>query len=311
MLNFTGEIATRWREFSPAPLQGIQLLDGSSSLKILRLDLITSWATGNKYFKLKYVLHEALTSGIERIVSKGGMFSNHLAALSEACLAFNIHLVTVIRSHVRDEMNPSIQRLRAHEHEILYLPPSDYKSFDSGDAERLFPGSLFIPEGGLSTAGIKGTSEIMQSCLECNPSHIIVAGGTMGTACGIVAAAPASVKVIIVPAWKGCTYSYFTEILNKFEVHPACTWDIWPDYHFGGFGKFNHDLIEFMIQFTRDTGIPLDPVYNGKVMYAIDDKMRSGFFNDNDSILVLHTGGMQGLAGFKYRFPEEWGRYQP
>ena len=311
MLNFTGEIASRWREFSPAPLQGIQLLDGSSSLKMLRLDLITSWATGNKYFKLKYVLHEALTSGIERIVSKGGMFSNHLAALSEACLEFNIHLVTVIRSHVRDEMNPSIQRLRAHEHEILYLPPSDYKSFDSGDAERLFPGSLFIPEGGLSTAGIKGTSEIMQSCLECNPSHIIVAGGTMGTACGIVAAAPASVKVIIVPAWKGCTYSYFTEILNKFEVHPACTWDIWPDYHFGGFGKFNHDLIEFMIQFTRDTGIPLDPVYNGKVMYAIDDKMRSGFFNDNDSIIALHTGGMQGLAGFKYRFPEEWGRYQP
>ena len=311
MLNFTGEIATRWREFSPAPLQGIQLLDSSSSLKMLRLDLITSWATGNKYFKLKYVLHEALTSGIERIVSKGGMFSNHLAALSEACLEFNIHLVTVIRSHVRDEMNPSIQRLRAHEHEILYLPPSDYKSFDSGDAERLFPGSLFIPEGGLSTAGIKGTSEIMQSCLECNPSHIIVAGGTMGTACGIVAAAPASVKVIIVPAWKGCTYSYFTEILNKFEVHPACTWDIWPDYHFGGFGKFNHDLIEFMIQFTRDTGIPLDPVYNGKVMYAIDDKMRSGFFNDNDSIIALHTGGMQGLAGFKYRFPEEWGRYQP
>ena len=311
MLNFTGEIATRWREFSPAPLQGIQLLDGSSSLKMLRLDLITSWATGNKYFKLKYVLHEALTSGIERIVSKGGMFSNHLAALSEACLEFNIHLVTVIRSHVRDEMNPSIQRLRAHGHEILYLPPSDYKSFDSGDAERLFPGSLFIPEGGLSTAGIKGTSEIMQSCLECNPSHIIVAGGTMGTACGIVAAAPASVKVIIVPAWKGCTYSYFTEILNKFEVHPACTWDIWPDYHFGGFGKFNHDLIEFMIQFTRDTGIPLDPVYNGKVMYAIDDKMRSGFFNDNDSIIALHTGGMQGLAGFKYRFPEEWGRYQP
>jgi len=311
MLNFTGEIATRWREFSPAPLQGIQLLDGSSSLKILRLDLITSWATGNKYFKLKYVLHEALTSGIERIVSKGGMFSNHLAALSEACMEFNIHLVAVIRSHVRDEMNPSIQRLRAHGHEILYLPPSDYKLFDSSEAERLFPESLFIPEGGLSTAGIKGTSEIMQGCLECNPSHIIVAGGTMGTACGIVAAAPASVKVIIVPAWKGCTHSYFNEILTKFEVHTACTWDIWPDYHFGGFGKFNHELVEFMVQFSRHTDIPLDPVYTGKVMYAIDDKMKSGYFSDNDSIIALHTGGMQGLEGFKYRFPEEWGRYQP
>lgn len=311
MLNFTGEIASCWREFSPGPLQDIQLPDRSTSLKMLRLDLIRSWASGNKYFKLKYVMHEALSSGIQTIVSKGGMFSNHLAALSEACLAFNLHLVAVVRSYAPDELNPSIQRLKAKGHEIIYLPPSDYRSFDTEESARLFPGALFIPEGGLSESGIRGTSEIMQGCLECNPSHIVVAGGTMGTACGIVAAAPTSVKVIIVPAWKGCTHSYFSEILERFSVHPACTWDIWPDYHFGGFGKFNDQLIAFMSQFTQDTQIPLDPVYTGKVMYAMDDKMRSGFFNDSDSIIALHTGGMQGLAGFKYRFPEEWGSYQP
>lgn len=311
MLNFTGEIASRWREFSPGPIQGIQLPDRGTSLKMLRLDLIRSWASGNKYFKLKYVLQEALSSGIQAIVSKGGMFSNHLAALSEACIDFNIHLVAVIRSHVPDEMNPAIQRLRAHGHEIIYLSPSDYKSFDLEASSRLFPGSLFIPEGGLSESGIRGTSEIMQDCVACNPTHVVVAGGTMGTACGIVAAAPAQVKVIIVPAWKGCTHSYFSGILNTFGVDPACTWDIWPDYHFGGFGRFNQQLIDFMIQFTRNTGIPLDPVYTGKVMYAIDDKMRSGLFNDSDNIIAIHTGGIQGLAGFKYRFPAEWGRYLP
>lgn len=276
---------------------------------MMRLDLIRSWASGNKYFKLKYGLQEALSSGAKVIVSKGGMFSNHLAALSEACLAFNIQLVAVIRSYAPDEGNPAIRRLRAHGQEIIYLPPSQYKSFNVEESARLFPASLFIPEGGLSESGIRGTSEIMQHCLVCSTSHIVVAGGTMGTASGIVAAAPTSAKVIIVPAWKGCTHEYFSGILSKFGVDPVCNWDIWPDYHFGGFGKFNQQLVEFMTQFTEATSIPLDPVYTGKVMYAIDDKLRSGFFNDRDSIIAVHTGGMQGLAGFRYRFPEEWGRY--
>lgn len=278
---------------------------------MMRLDLIRSWASGNKYFKLKYGLKEALSTGTEMIVSKGGMFSNHLAALSEACLAFNIHLVAVIRSYIPDEENPGIRRLRAHGHEITYLPPAEYNSFDVEESARLFPGSLFIPEGGLSESGIRGTSEIMQHCLACDPSHIVVAGGSMGTASGIVAVAPTSAKVIIVPAWKGCTHAYFSAILNKFGVEPVCHWDIWPDYHCGGFGKFNQQLIEFMTHFTEATDIPLDPVYTGKVMYAIDDNLRSGIFNESDSILAVHTGGMQGLAGFKYRFPEEWGRYLP
>ena len=201
MREIPGEMASRWREFSPGPVQEIPVRSNNVDLRILRLDLIRSWASGNKYFKLKYVLSEALSAGRHTIVSKGGMFSNHLAALSEACSAFDLHLVAVIRSYAPDELNPSIQRLRAHDHEILYLTPQAYKSFDATDAEQLFPGALFIPEGGLSDAGICGTSEILQLSTEYNPSHIIVAGGSMGTALTVQPPSSGlSSKLMIVPS---------------------------------------------------------------------------------------------------------------
>ncbi len=300
-----------WREFSPGPVQSIHWAEGQPSFKVLRLDLLKSWATGNKYYKLKYVLKEALAQGTRIVVSKGGMFSNHLAALSDACHAFDLQLVTVIRSHAPDEMNPSIIRLRANGNQIVYLDPREYNSFAEADAKHLFPGSLFIPEGGLSKEGIRGTTEIVAECLSLEPTHIIVSGGSMGTACGILAGAPAGVKVIIVPAWKGCTDSYICDVLDKYDILPQCTWELWPDDHFGGFGKFNRHLIAFMTTFSAKYAVPLDPVYTGKLMYAIEDKRSSGYFREDDFIVAIHSGGLQGLAGFNYRFPEEWGNYTP
>ena len=133
----------------------------------------------------------------------------------------------------------------------------------------------------------------------------------MGTACGIVADTPSHIKVVIVPAWKGCTNTYFCEILDKYGIVPKCTWELWPDYHFGGFGKFSKDLIDFMVSFSLKYSVPLDPVYTGKLMYAIEEKRAFGYFKEDDSIVAIHTGGLQGLDGYKYRFPKEWGNYTP
>lgn len=278
---------------------------------MLRLDLLQSWASGNKYYKLKYAIEFALANDVKVIVSKGGMFSNHLAALAEACHVFNLRLIAVIRSYAPDENNPSIRKLREKGSEIVYLNPEAYTVFDEQEAGQLFPASLFIPEGGLSDLGIHGTSEILNECQDQHPTHIILSGGSMGTACGIISSAPADVKVIIIPAWKGCTDSYFLDILRQYQINPVCTWELWPDYHFGGFGRFNQELIDFMFSFSADTGIPLDPVYTGKMMSAIDDRWKSGYFKQTDSILAIHTGGLQGLDGYRYRFPAVWGKYLP
>ena len=133
----------------------------------------------------------------------------------------------------------------------------------------------------------------------------------MGTSSGLLTTMPESIKVIIVPAWKGCTEEYVSGILDHHKIKTACSWQLWPDFHFGGFGKFNVELIDFMTSFTTTTSIPLDPVYTGKLMYAIEDKRASGYFKKDDTIIAIHSGGSQGLAGYKYRFPKEWGSYAP
>ena len=303
------EINDVWNSYTSPPVQHIQTPEGHPSLSILRLDQIDSWASGNKYFKLKYALRLALSRGVTTIVSKGGMFSNHLAALSQACSVFGLHLVNVIRSHQPDETNPSILQLRAHGDEILYVSPEVFAAFDETESAKRFPEAMFIPEGGLSEEGILGTQEIAAECIHHSPTHVIVAAGTMGTAMGLLAAMPGDINVIVVPAWKGCTNDYVQQVLTRYSILPACAWQLWPDYHFGGFGKFDPGLIDFMTSFTRETAIPLDPVYTGKMMFAIKDKMDKGDFSSGDRILAIHTGGLQGLKGYNYLYPEQWKAY--
>lgn len=276
---------------------------------MIRLDLINAWASGNKYYKLKYALAEAITRGYRVIISKGGMFSNHLAALAEACKLLDIHLIAVIRSHGADEMNPSIQSLRRSGADIHYVDPHSYHDFDEQSSRQLSPEAFFIPEGGLSKLGIKGAAEIAEVIHSSGVTHVIVPGGTLGTSLGICTALDPGVNVIIVPAWKGCTRKYVEDRLQEYDLKIACSVDVWADHHVGGFGKFNASLVEFMTTFSDATDIPLDPVYTGKMMYAFSDYLQQGYFKEDANIATIHTGGLQGLNGYRYRFPGEWSAY--
>ena len=43
--------------------------------------------------------------------------------------------------------------------------------------------------------------------------------------------------------------------------------------------------------------IPLDPIYTGKMMYGVMDLIDKNYFPENSKILVVHSGGLQGVAG--------------
>jgi 1-aminocyclopropane-1-carboxylate deaminase len=299
----------QWSQFTPGKIQLIQHPAFQKPFHVLRLDQLRSWSSGNKYYKLKYQLQYVLENNIHKIVSKGGMFSNHLVALAEACYAFDIRLISILRAFEPDERNPTIRKLRELNGQVEYAKPDEYLQFDQAISNERFPDAYFIAEGGLSPEGIAGAAEITDEIQNAEFNHIVIAGGSMCTACGLINSLPAESTLHIVPAWKGCERSYIESILSEYDIQPTCQWDIWPDYHFGGFGKFNKDLIEFMTKFTTDTGIILDPVYTGKLLFAINDKMKGHFFGEQDSILAIHTGGLQGLDGYVYRFPEQWGAY--
>ena len=70
-------------------------------------------------------------------------------------------------------------------------------------------------------------------------------------------------------------------------------------HHFGGYAKWNDDLISLMQGFYRQTGIKTDPIYTGKVLSAICEDVQKSVVNEAHRILMIHTGGLQGIHGFE------------
>jgi 1-aminocyclopropane-1-carboxylate deaminase len=68
------------------------------------------------------------------------------------------------------------------------------------------------------------------------------------------------------------------------------------DYHFGGYARYQPELIDFMNEFFRQTTIPSDFVYTGKLFFAIHDLVKKDFFPAGSKLLLIHSGGLQGNA---------------
>jgi 1-aminocyclopropane-1-carboxylate deaminase len=281
----------------------------SHSFSMLRLDKMASWASGNKYFKLKPYISDAIANQSTRLVSKGGMFSNHLEALAKAGKHFDLDVTCIVRSHQPDLQNPTIQQLSQSGAEVRFLMPADFATYDDSCAAEEYPGSVFIPEGGLSKSGISGSESLGQMIDKFDFDHIVLMAGTMCTALGLMSTLSSSKTVYIIPAWKGCTSAYVTQLINQYDINASAPWELWADYHFGGFGKWNAHLLESMHEFTEATGIPLDPVYTGKMVFAFLDQLSRSTAIDPSRALLIHTGGLQGVAGYAYRFPQAWKRY--
>ena len=64
----------------------------------------------------------------------------------------------------------------------------------------------------------------------------------------------------------------------------------------------NNELVIFVNEFKSEHGIPLDPIYTGKIMFGVMDLIKTGAFREGARVLAIHTGGLQGIAGFNERF---------
>ena len=100
-------------------------------------------------------------------------------------------------------------------------------------------------------------------------------------------------KTIGFPALKG---DFLQNEIKKY-VRTNKNWSLNTDYHFGGYAKVSERLIHFINKFKLETGIPLDPVYTGKMLFGIIDLIKKGYFEKGNSILAIHTGGLQGIEG--------------
>ncbi len=268
---------------------------------IKRDDLIHPIISGNKWRKLKYLLKEAQTQDKTHLVTFGGAYSNHLLATSAAAAKFGFKSTGFVRGE--EVNNDTLFLCRLHGMNLIFTNRESYRDkralFDkhfANDNE-----AFFIDEGGSSPLGAKGCSELIDE-LDDSYDHIICACGTGTTAAGIIngiAQHQLSTQFHGVPVLKNG--EFLRKDIDAFVEKPKI-YDLHTDYHFGGYGKVNDELIRFVKQFVSSTGILIEPIYTGKMLYALYDLAAKNYFSRGSQILAIHTGGIWGLLGMKDEF---------
>jgi 1-aminocyclopropane-1-carboxylate deaminase len=267
-------------------------------LTVKREDLLHPHISGNKFRKMKYNILRAKEEGKQALLTFGGAFSNHIAATAAAGKEYGFETVGVIRG---DELvdkigdNPTLAFAENCGMRFKFVTREAYRhkaenAFIEG-LRATFGDFYHVPEGGTNDLAIKGCEEILQP-EDARFTHICCAVGTGGTISGLINTALPHQQVVGFPALKGAGLDKDIAMYAKQD-----NWQLVEDYHCGGYGKIREELIAFMNDFFEKTGILLDPVYTGKLFFGVIDWIQNGKFPENSDILLIHTGGLQGIGG--------------
>ena len=262
---------------------------------------------GNKFRKLKYNLKRAKLEGKETILTFGGAYSNHIHAMAAAGALYGFKTVGVIRGEAYHPLNPTLAFAVERGMKLHYITRNEYKDKYRktflNDLEKLYGPFYLVPEGGSNVEAVKGCTEIIGE-IGHEVDVIAVCCGTGGTMAGILAGLDGSKYVIGFPVLKngGFLREEISRLIKSFNNQEYQNWHLETGYHFGGYARFDRGLVNFIHEFKRKTGIPLDPVYTGKMMYGLYDMINRDFFRKGEKILAIHTGGLQGIQGYNERY---------
>ena len=268
------------------------------SLTVKREDQLHPEISGNKYRKLKYNILEAQKQQKKTLLTFGGAYSNHIAATAAAGKEYGFKTIGIIRG---DELtnkvseNPTLTYAQSYGMQFKFISRSDYRKKEEVSfieaLDKEYGDFYLIPEGGTNKLAVKGCEEILTKD-DVDFDYICTCVGTGGTIAGIINSAKARQKVLGFSALKG---DFLEEEIRKYTTLNG--WQLITDYHFGGYGKIKPELITFMNEFKEKTGISLDPIYTGKMVFGIIDMIEKNLIDKNSKILVVHTGGLQGIKG--------------
>jgi 1-aminocyclopropane-1-carboxylate deaminase len=268
---------------------------------IKRDDLIHPIISGNKWRKLKYLLKKAQAENKTHLVTFGGAYSNHLLATAAAAAKFGFRSTGIVRGEAVE--NDTLFLCRLHGMNLIFTDRESYRDKPTLFAQYFANDNqaFFIDEGGTSPEAARGCSELVDELTETY-SHIFCASGTGTLAAGIINGLtrhqlPSAFNAV--PVFKNG--GFIADEINKLLIEPV-NYNLHTDYHFGGYGKVNDELIRFVKNFVASTGILIEPIYTGKMLYAIYDLATKNYFKPGSSILAIHSGGIWGLLGMKEKF---------
>jgi len=267
-------------------------------LVVKREDEIHPEVSGNKFRKLKYNINEAKKKNQNTLLTFGGAFSNHIAATAAAGKYCGFKTIGIIRGEELEEkiiQNPTLLYAKSCGMNLHFISREAYKQKQTPEfiaqLHALYGTFYLLPEGGTNTLAIKGCEEILNK-EDTIFDYVCVSVGTGGTIAGIINSSQPHQKVIGFSVLKG---TFLNDEVSKWTN--KTNWEITDAYCFGGYAKINTVLITFINKFKKETGISLDPIYTGKMMFGIIAMIKEGKIPKKSRILAIHTGGLQGIIG--------------
>lgn len=276
------------------------------SVSLLRLDLTGGLAPGNKYYKLKGNLSLARNAHQSRILTFGGAWSNHLHALAALGHEQGIETIGIVRGEEPATPSAMLRDASNWGMKLVYVSRTEYRSRNEPEYLQCLQGRfgpcMIIPEGGADATGVQGCTQIAEliSKHARQIDRVVVAVGTGTTLAGLAIGLPNTNEILGISVLKGAEYleQNVHELVGGNSSPKSDNWRILHNHHCGGYARVSPELKQFILEFEQLHRIPLDPVYTGKMLFAIHQMIKN---NENPGQTVaVHTGGLQGRRGFSW-----------
>ena len=281
--------------FHEITVDDISFLYKPVEVSVLRLDKIHPVISGNKSFKLRFYLQEAIQQNKKGIATFGGAWSNHLVATAGLCNMNGLESLGIIRGEEPKHLSLTLQQAKQEKMQLAFISRSDYRQQKIPDSISINDYYL-VNEGGYGAPGMAGASSILDYC-RIDFTHCCCAVGTGTMISGIINRINPDQQAIGISAVKNDN-----SLPGKIRLlldHVSINWQLINDYTFGGYAKYQTALLRFMNEFYQDTGIPSDFVYTGKLFYAISALIDQNYFPPGSKLVIIHSGGLQGNRSLK------------
>lgn len=276
-------------------------------VSVKRDDKIDNIISGNKWRKLKYNLRQVKSSNAKGVITFGGCFSNHIHATAFACYQQKIPVIGIIRGEESSQNNYTLAWAKYWGMQLIFVDRKTYRLRDDRDylqqLQQQYPDYTIVPEGGSNTLALTGVAEIIEELdQQAEFDTIMTPVGSGGTLAGLILGDQEQHKLLGVSVLKQQDYLE-KQVKNLLPARAKSynNWAIFHQYHCGGYAKFSRQDAEKIREFNQISAVDFEPVYSGKMILALLDLIESGYFPAKHHIVLLHTGGLQGLAGMYER----------
>ena len=291
--------------YQKPPLQEINhpVIDQAGlRLLVLREDLNHPFISGNKWWKLKYNIAAAVEGGYSAILTFGGAYSNHIYATAAAASEAGLQSIGIIRGEETLPLNPTLSFARARGMHTYYVSRTAYRRKDEREfldaLQKRFGNFHLIPEGGTNHLAIKGCAAWGTELLKQRWDHLLLPVGTGGTIAGLVCGTGDVRKITGIVVLKGGAFlkAQINQLVLEYAGNTPQNLKLILDAHHGGYAKTTPELNSFIAEMRSAYKLPLDHVYSAKLLWSIIDQARQGVFRRGETVLAVHTGGLQGAA---------------